>query len=119
MNEQTAEQPQNLAKAEKFTHLSESIRQIAIHRGINPNQAVCDALAHGLKELENGQSDISPEDLLDLSTRQRAVLDALRKGFAVKEIADHLKISEVTVRTHIQRIRTRLDCPDLLKLRMM
>jgi DNA-binding NarL/FixJ family response regulator len=53
-----------------------------------------------------------------MSARQRAVLNGLRKGLAVKEIADDLKISEVTVRTHILRIRSRLGCPDLLKLRM-
>jgi DNA-binding NarL/FixJ family response regulator len=101
-----------------FTHLRESISQFAAKRGISQNEAVCHALALGLKQLENGQGIPSPKALQDLSTRQRAVLMALRKGLAVKEIADSLKISEVTVRTHIMRIRSRLDCPDLLKLRM-
>ena len=56
--------------------------------------------------------------IADLSTRQRAVLEDLRKGLAVKEIADNLKVSEVTVRTHILRIRERLGCADILKLRI-
>lgn len=85
---------------------------------MSQDEAICHALSVGLRELENEAAD-SPEEMNDLSARQRAVLEALRRGFAVKEVADELKISEVTVRTHIQRIRTRLGCSDLLKLRMM
>lgn len=111
-------EPAHDGKQKNFDYLRECIRQYALKNGMSPNDAVCHALALGLKELENGQATTSPEDLEDMSARQRAVLEALRKGLAVKEIADSLKISEATVRTHILRIRTRLDCPDLLKLRM-
>ncbi len=85
---------------------------------MSTNEAVRQALALGLRELENGYTIVTSEDLEEMSARQRAVLNGLRKGLAVKEIADDLKISEVTVRTHILRIRSRLGCPDLLKLRM-
>jgi DNA-binding NarL/FixJ family response regulator len=105
-------------KAKNFDFLRECIRQYALKNGMSPNDAVCHALAIGLKELENGQTLTLSEDLEDMSARQRAVLEALRKGMAVKEIAGSLNISEATVRTHILRIRTRLDCPDLLKLRI-
>jgi DNA-binding NarL/FixJ family response regulator len=54
----------------------------------------------------------------DLSPRQIAVLICLRSGLAVKEIADNLKVSETTVRTHIIRIRERTGCTDILKLRI-
>lgn len=54
----------------------------------------------------------------DLSPRQIAVLISLRSGLAVKEIADSLKVSEATVRTHIIRIRERTGCTDILKLRI-
>lgn len=109
---------QELEKPEDFSHLRECIRLLALKRGISQNEAMRHALEIGLKELEKGLAMAFTEDLNDLSARQRAVLQALRKGLAVKEVADDLKISEVTVRTHIQRIRTRLGCPDLLKLRM-
>jgi DNA-binding NarL/FixJ family response regulator len=105
-------------KTNHFEYLRECISQYAKKHGMSPNDAVCHALAIGLKELENGQAIDSCEELEDMSARQRAVLEALRKGHAVKEIAHSLSISEATVRTHILRIRTRLDCPDLLKLRM-
>jgi DNA-binding NarL/FixJ family response regulator len=105
-------------KPKNFEYLRECISRYAIKHGMSPNDAVCHALAIGLKELENGQSIDPFEDLEDMSARQRAVLEALRKGLAVKEIAYSLNISEATVRTHILRIRARLDCPDLLKLRM-
>lgn len=57
-------------------------------------------------------------DIDGLSPRQCAVLDCLRNGLAVKEIADKLKVSEVTVRTHILRIRQRLGSADILELRI-
>ena len=53
-----------------------------------------------------------------LAPRQLAVLDCLRKGYAVGEIATRLGISETTVRTHIARLKDRLECHDILKLRL-
>lgn len=93
------------------------IRLLSQKRGISENEVVNHALSIGLKTLESHLS-VTDEDTLDLTARQRAVLEALRKGLAVKEVANHLEISEVTVRTHIIRIRSRLGCSDLLKLRM-
>jgi DNA-binding NarL/FixJ family response regulator len=75
-------------------------------------------LSIGYKELSKGKKLEDADDINVLSARQFAVLKALRKGLAVKEVADTLNISEVTVRTHIQRIRTRLGCSDLLRLRI-
>jgi DNA-binding NarL/FixJ family response regulator len=54
----------------------------------------------------------------DLSPRQISVLQGLRDGLAVKEIADKLNVGEATVRTHIIRIRERTGCLDILKLRI-
>jgi DNA-binding NarL/FixJ family response regulator len=46
-----------------------------------------------------------------------SVLQGLRDGLAVKEIADKLNVGEATVRTYIIRIRERTGCMDILKLR--
>lgn len=52
-----------------------------------------------------------------LSPKQTAVLESLRVGHSVKESAALLGLSEETDRTHIIRIRAKLDCADLLSLR--
>lgn len=52
-----------------------------------------------------------------LTPKQTQVLGLLKDGQSVKEIAAHLGVREETVRTHILRIRSHLDCPDLLSLR--
>jgi len=73
----------------------------------------------GLERLaEEGHTpngDAVPEGL---APRQLAVLDCLRNGYAVGEIAANLGISETTVRTHIARLKDRLECHDLLELRL-
>jgi DNA-binding NarL/FixJ family response regulator len=47
-------------------------------------------------------------DVSNLTDREREVLAALAKGYAYKEIADHLKISFETVRTHLRTIYEKL-----------
>ena len=107
-----------LSDLENFTQIRDAIRLVALKQGISENKAICQALSIGYKELFKGKKLEDADDINVLSARQFAVLKALRKGLAVKEVADTLNISEVTVRTHIQRIRTRLGCSDLLRLRI-
>jgi hypothetical protein len=54
----------------------------------------------------------------DLTARQNSVLQYLRNGLTVKEIALRLNVGEATIRTHIIRIRERMGCLDILKLRI-
>lgn len=73
----------------------------------------------GLKQLaEESPHSHGREELDRLTPRQLRVLENLREGYAVGEIAATLEISETTVRTHISRIKERLDCHDLLNLRL-
>ena len=105
---------------------------LSIHRKLNLHAkrlatlkkcSIDEALAHiinnGIKsigcELEEDPVSGYPADL---SPRQISVLQGLRDGLAVKEIADKLNIGEATVRTHIIRIRERTGCMDILKLRI-
>lgn len=48
------------------------------------------------------------KDLEDLTDRERIILDHLAKGFANKEIAEQMKISVPTVRTHLRNIYAKL-----------
>jgi DNA-binding CsgD family transcriptional regulator len=55
--------------------------------------------------------------LASLTPKQAQVLAHLKSGLSVKETANMMGVSEETVRTHILRARSRLDCSDLLSLR--
>ncbi|MFD2255517.1 helix-turn-helix transcriptional regulator [Luteolibacter algae] len=99
--------------------LHDRIAKIADVRDCDFQEAVAHVLERGLIDIDNRITNFENSDQIsELSSRQLSVLKALRKGLAVKEVADSLKVSEVTVRTHILRIRQRLGCSDLLKLRI-
>lgn len=102
---------------ESFFYLSECIIHLAEKRGISPNEAMTQVITTGLNQLAESSNELD-RHRHSLSRKQKAVLAALRRGMAVKEIAHEMNVSEVTVRTHIQRIRNRLGCSDLLTLRM-
>ena len=54
------------------------------------------------------QAEGATEDGVQLTTREREVLDGLARGLAYKQIADELDISMGTIRTHIERIYEKL-----------
>lgn len=53
----------------------------------------------------------------EISGRRREIIEMLRAGRSVKEIATTLGLGEPTVRTHIYRLRKTLGCQDILSLR--
>ncbi|MFF5522630.1 response regulator [Streptomyces coeruleorubidus] len=50
-----------------------------------------------------------PADLEALTSRELEVLKLIARGLSNPEIADHLYISEATVKTHLNRTMTKLD----------
>jgi DNA-binding NarL/FixJ family response regulator len=99
--------------------LAAKIAKLADVRESSFSETLFHLIEKGFEEIDK-KIDVfyGSDDIGDLSPRQRAVLDCLRQGLAVKEVADKLKVSEVTVRTHILRIRQRLGCADILELRI-
>ncbi len=47
-----------------------------------------------------------------LSEREISVLRLVMKGFANKQIADELRITEATVKAHVSRVMEKLEAPD-------
>jgi two-component system NarL family response regulator len=47
-----------------------------------------------------------------LSDREISVLRLVMKGFANKQIAEELKITEATVKAHVSNILDKMDAPD-------
>jgi DNA-binding NarL/FixJ family response regulator len=72
-----------------------------------------------LVEAEIRRLDITDTSCLPLTAKQQVVIQKLRSGLSVKEVAASMNVSEQTVRTHILRARTRLGQSDLLSLRYL
>lgn len=70
-----------------------------------------------LIESESRRPVRANEPSQSLSPKQKQVLECLKNGVSVKEIADQFGVKEETVRTHILRLRSHLGCSDLLSLR--
>lgn len=88
------------------------LQQLAECRGVSLNELLC--------QLIEGESHCPPQKEANpaaLTPKQALVLEHLKSGLSVKETANKMGVSEETVRTHILRARSRLDCSDLLSLR--
>ncbi len=60
------------------------------------------------KVVQSLQSHRPADDTVELSPREREVLDGLAEGQAYKQIADKLNVSIHTVRNYIRRIYEKL-----------
>lgn len=67
------------------------------------------------------RQDSQPEELLQpvltaLTPREREILVLIAKGMSTEEIADELTIGSATVRTHVYRLRNKLELRDRAQL---
>jgi DNA-binding NarL/FixJ family response regulator len=73
-------------------------------------------VARLLDELRAGDRGRHASELahlgVELTRREREVLDLLERGLQTYEMAEQLKISSVTIRRHLSEILRKLDVPD-------
>jgi DNA-binding NarL/FixJ family response regulator len=69
-----------------------------------------------LATAEPGGTLASPETLAALTAREREVMALAAEGRSNDEIAEHLFVSPLTVRTHIHRAMAKLDARDRAQL---
>jgi DNA-binding NarL/FixJ family response regulator len=74
--------------------------------------AVTGRVLERFRATPDAQPDARPEPVEELTAREREVLELMGRGLSNGEIADTLVISEVTVKSHIGRIFTKLDLRD-------
>ncbi|MEU6730084.1 response regulator transcription factor [Nonomuraea wenchangensis] len=84
----------------------------AIHTVASGDVLLARNATRRLVEAFTDARDEPPEavpDLAVLTTREREVLRAVGQALSNKEIADHLSVSESTVKTHLNRLMAKLD----------
>jgi len=79
----------------------------AVHDIVGGGAPMTSSIARMVVQSFQNEQVASKEDDT-LSPREREVLDFLAKGYLYKEIADLMKVSYSTVRTHIERIYVKL-----------
>jgi NarL family two-component system response regulator LiaR len=86
--------------------LVESIRQVYCgNSSLHPSvaRALLEEVAH------SADMDTSEDETPTLTDREAEVLRLVARGWCNQEIADHLMISEATVRAHVSHILAKLD----------
>lgn len=94
------------------------IEVLAKHFAMKAQEMSALVIDAGLAVMERKLLENNHHPLPLISQQQRIVLDLLQQGKTVKEIAYQLNLGEATIRTHIKRIKEKLNCNDLLHLRM-
>ena len=96
-----------LCAAEEFSQVIRAIR--AIHSGeLWGSRTVLSLVAEtGIRHAMETQSH--SKSLVNLTEREREIVTLLRIGSSNKEIASQLKISDKTVKTHLQHIFSKLQ----------
>jgi DNA-binding NarL/FixJ family response regulator len=96
--------------------LLDGIRTVAAGDALLSPTATRALITRFLSTAEPGTPTASTERLAALTAREREVMVLAAEGRSNAEIAHHLVVSPLTVRTHIQRAMTKLHARDRAQL---
>ncbi|MFD5650017.1 MULTISPECIES: response regulator [unclassified Streptomyces] len=105
-----------LGKDVTAEELLDGIRTVAAGDALLSAAATRSLITRFLDSPDPGASPVPPEDLAALTAREREVTALVADGKSDKEIAAELFLSPLTVRTHVQRAKTKLGARDRAQL---
>ncbi|AZM48650.1 DNA-binding response regulator [Streptomyces sp. WAC 06738] len=105
-----------LGKDASADELVDGIRTVAAGDALLSSAATRSLIARFLATPEPGAARATPEDLAVLTAREREVTALVAAGKSNAEIAAELVVSPLTVRTHVQRAKTKLAARDRAQL---
>ena len=98
-------QPRDLVQAIRETHQGKAQLHPDIARRLM-------TAVSGGAPIKEPQHAALPAELLELTERERAVLDLIARGLTNREIAEKMVISEKTVKTHVSNVLDKLGLED-------
>jgi len=105
-----------LGKDASADELVDAVRTVAAGDALLSPAATRALIARFLATPEPGAARAVPEDLAVLTAREREVTALVAQGKSNAEIAAELVVSPLTVRTHVQRAKTKLAARDRAQL---
>ncbi|AIJ18042.1 response regulator [Streptomyces violaceoruber] len=105
-----------LGKDVTAEELLDGIRTVAAGDALLSAAATRSLITRFLDSPDPRASPVPPEDLAALTAREREVTALVADGKSDKEIAAELFLSPLTVRTHVQRAKTKLGARDRAQL---
>jgi DNA-binding NarL/FixJ family response regulator len=88
--------------------LVDAVRRVAAGEGVLSPEVTRQVIAAAAVKDAARQAD--PVDLSALTDREREILAGLGRGLSNVDLARDLGVSEATVKTHVSRVLTKLDC---------
>ena len=96
----------------------------AVRTAARGHMALCPQVAQSLVDffrasrhgIERGGVESRPAPAADLTAREREVLQLVAQGLSAEEVAERLTIGVATARTHLYRLRCKLELRDRAQL---
>ncbi|MGC0387404.1 response regulator transcription factor [Streptomyces sp. SAI-129] len=105
-----------LGKDVTAEELLDGIRTVAAGDALLSAASTRSLITRFLDSPDPAASPVPPEDLATLTAREREITALVADGKSDKEIAAELFLSPLTVRTHVQRAKTKLGARDRAQL---
>jgi DNA-binding NarL/FixJ family response regulator len=105
-----------LLKDARPEELLSAVRNVAGGDAVVAPSATRRLLAHVVRTLPGGTQSLHEEKVGLLTAREIEVLQEIAAGATNAEIASRLYMAEGTVKTHIGRLLSKLDCRDRVSL---
>ncbi|RBY78122.1 DNA-binding response regulator [Geodermatophilus sp. TF02-6] len=105
-----------LGKSVEPDDLLEAIRVVARGEALLSPRATRSLIARFLSQPQEGGLDVVPEQLAELTDREREIVALVALGLSNQDVAGRLYLSPLTVKTHVNRAMAKLGVRDRAQL---